>query len=79
MNPANCEAERPRCSIQNPVGVLPCAIFPAGLARIMDATLATHSLGHDRPLKIALLGYRATHSAGAKAFISSICQRHWWI
>ena len=66
MNPANCDAERPRSSIQNPVGVLTCAIFPAGLARIMDATLATHSLGHDRPLKIALLGYRSNPFSGGQ-------------
>ena len=53
-------------SIQKPEGVLPCAIFPAGLAHIMDATLATHVPGHDRPLKVALLGYRSNPFSGGQ-------------
>lgn len=52
--------------IQQPGGVLPCAIEPAGLARIMDATLATLSPGSDGPLKIALLGYRSNPFSGGQ-------------
>lgn len=32
----------------------------------MDATLATHLPGHDRPLKIALLGYRSNPFSGGQ-------------
>ena len=53
-------------SIQKPEGVLPCAIFPAGLAHIMDATLAPHVPGPDRPFKIALLGYRSNPFSGGQ-------------
>ena len=53
-------------SIQKPGRVLPCSIFPAGLARIMDATLATYLPGYDRPLKIALLGYRSNPFSGGQ-------------
>ena len=52
--------------IQKPYGVLPCAHLLAGLARIMDATLATLYPGSDGPLKIALLGYRSNPFSGGQ-------------